>query len=325
MRVFKWTPTFNPKEESPIVPVWVRLPELPIQFFEREVLFSIAQLGTPLRTDVSTATLVRPSVARVCVEVNLLEPLQIEVGLSFETEVVIQPVVYERLPKYCGVCKHLGHDEISYYEKNKLKASVQPAPVPALSHEDLRVKLDAQRSQRELNARIEGKRVVINDSTCGEKGDTDAMHGEVIPTIRDEEQLADLGKQETTKPSHGMPSDAKGDKDEMHDDVPETVMEELVQAPDSGDVGMKGYVHTTLGDGHQVIVDLVARSQDPEMPAAVIQELGDTNAVLEISDDVQEVGSRLVDEQTEVRTTVVDLAAVITHDVLPGCVENTSV
>ncbi|KAL0331730.1 UNVERIFIED_CONTAM: hypothetical protein Sangu_1718500 [Sesamum angustifolium] len=42
MRVFKWTPTFNPREESPIVPVWVRLPELPIQFFDREALFSIA-------------------------------------------------------------------------------------------------------------------------------------------------------------------------------------------------------------------------------------------------------------------------------------------
>ncbi|KAL0295772.1 UNVERIFIED_CONTAM: hypothetical protein Sangu_3185500 [Sesamum angustifolium] len=44
MRVFKWTPTFNPREESPIVPVWVRLPKLQIQFFDRETLFSIARL-----------------------------------------------------------------------------------------------------------------------------------------------------------------------------------------------------------------------------------------------------------------------------------------
>ncbi|KAL0307026.1 UNVERIFIED_CONTAM: hypothetical protein Sradi_6119900 [Sesamum radiatum] len=66
MRVLKWTPIFNPWKESPIVPVWVRLSKLPIQFFDRETMFSIAHLlGTPLRTDVSTAILVRPSVARV--------------------------------------------------------------------------------------------------------------------------------------------------------------------------------------------------------------------------------------------------------------------
>ncbi|KAL0404483.1 UNVERIFIED_CONTAM: hypothetical protein Sradi_2089100 [Sesamum radiatum] len=92
MWVFKWTLIFNPREESPIVSVWVRLPKLPIQFFYKEALFSIDRLlGTPLQTDVSTATLVQPSVARVCVEINLLEPLQTEVGLGLGTEMFIQP------------------------------------------------------------------------------------------------------------------------------------------------------------------------------------------------------------------------------------------
>ncbi|KAL0349296.1 UNVERIFIED_CONTAM: hypothetical protein Sangu_1157400 [Sesamum angustifolium] len=157
MRVFKWTPTFNPREESPIVPVWVRLPELPIQFFDREALFSIARLlGTPLRTDVSTATLVRPSVARVCVEINFLEPLQTEIGLGFGTEVIIQPVVYERLPKYCATCKHLGHDEDECYEKIKNRGPVRPVEGEdqrASDRADLREKLDAQRAQRELHTR----------------------------------------------------------------------------------------------------------------------------------------------------------------------------
>ncbi|KAL2250198.1 UNVERIFIED_CONTAM: hypothetical protein Sindi_2493500 [Sesamum indicum] len=171
MRVFKWTPTFNPREESPIVPVWVRLPELPIQFFDREALFSIARLlGTPLRTDVSTATLVRPSVARVCVEINLLEPLQTEIGLGIGTEVIIQPVIYERLPKYCGACKHLGHDEDECYEKHRSKAPpVRPAnkddsPPPIPDQEDLRVKLDALRAQKNLRDRRKGKRVAFDDS-----------------------------------------------------------------------------------------------------------------------------------------------------------------
>ncbi|KAL0285161.1 UNVERIFIED_CONTAM: hypothetical protein Sangu_2791600 [Sesamum angustifolium] len=184
MRIFKWTPTFNPREESPIVPVWVCLPKLPIQFFDREALFSIARLlGAPLRTDVSTATLVRPSVARVYVEINLLEPLQTEIGLGFGTEMIIQPVVYERLPKYCATCKHLGHDDDECYEKIKNRGSVRPVEGEdqrASDHADLREKLDAQRTQRELYTSRKGKRVVFEEvdrrpeaSSSGAKGAED--------------------------------------------------------------------------------------------------------------------------------------------------------
>ncbi|KAL2246212.1 UNVERIFIED_CONTAM: hypothetical protein Sindi_2889400 [Sesamum indicum] len=181
MHVFKWI-----SQESPIVPVWIRLPELPIQFIDREALFSIARLlGTPLRTDVSTATLVRPSVARVCVEINLLEPLQTEIGLGIGTEVIIQSVIYERLPKYCEACKHLGHDEDECYEKHKSKAPpVRPAnrddpPLLILDQEDLQVKLDAQRVQKNLRDRRKEEHVVFYDgaaqsrlgaSTSGSKG-----------------------------------------------------------------------------------------------------------------------------------------------------------
>ncbi|KAK4433517.1 hypothetical protein Salat_1114000 [Sesamum alatum] len=175
MRVFKWTPSFNPREESPIVPVWVRLSELPIQFFEREALFSIARLlGAPLRTDVSTATLVRPSVARVCIEINLLEPLQMEIGLGFGTDVTIQKVV--KAPA------------------QQVERDGQQTPGPA--REDLRVKLDAQRAQRALDDRCRGKRVVFAEhdtrphlgaSTSGSKGDG-------------EETCGDMPHEETTEP-----------------------------------------------------------------------------------------------------------------------------
>ncbi|KAK4388255.1 hypothetical protein Sango_2432100 [Sesamum angolense] len=193
MRVFKWTPTFNPMEESPIVPVWVRLPELPIQFFDREALFSIARLlGMPLQMDVSTATLVRPSVARVCIEINLLEPLQMEIGLGFGTEMIIQPVVYERLPKYCATCKHLGHDDDECYEKIKNRGPVRPVEGEdqrASDHANLREKLDAQRAQQELHTRRKSKRVVFEDvdrrseaSSSGAKG---AEDGSVAMKLQD--------------------------------------------------------------------------------------------------------------------------------------------
>ncbi|KAK4382234.1 hypothetical protein Sango_2891300 [Sesamum angolense] len=167
MRVFKWTPTFNPPEESPIVPVWVRLPKLPIQFFDREPLFSIARLlGTPLRMDVSTASLVCPSVAR--------------------------PVVYERLPKYYATCKHSGHDDHECYKKIKNRGPVRPIEGEdqrASDHVGLREKLDAQRAQRELHTRRKGKRVVFENvdrrpeaSSSGAKG---AEDGSVAMKLQD--------------------------------------------------------------------------------------------------------------------------------------------
>ncbi|KAL0334476.1 UNVERIFIED_CONTAM: hypothetical protein Sradi_4659500 [Sesamum radiatum] len=52
MRVFKWTPTFTPTQESSIVPVWVCFPELPAHLFHKDALFAVASMiGTPLQID----------------------------------------------------------------------------------------------------------------------------------------------------------------------------------------------------------------------------------------------------------------------------------
>ncbi|KAL0359910.1 UNVERIFIED_CONTAM: hypothetical protein Sangu_0840400 [Sesamum angustifolium] len=152
--------------------------------------------GTPLETDVSMATLVRPSVAWVCIEINFLEPLQTEIGLDFGTKVIIQSVIYERLPKYYGTCKHLGYTEDECYEKFKTRALVrliERDDQRASDHVDIRVKLDAQRAQRELNTRRKSKRVVFEDvdgcpgaTSSGAKGTEDGgveveLHDTVLP------------------------------------------------------------------------------------------------------------------------------------------------
>ncbi|KAL0299873.1 UNVERIFIED_CONTAM: hypothetical protein Sangu_3151200 [Sesamum angustifolium] len=50
MRVFKWTPNFDPQIESPIAPVWIRLPALPVHLFEKNALFTLTtKIGKPLR------------------------------------------------------------------------------------------------------------------------------------------------------------------------------------------------------------------------------------------------------------------------------------
>ncbi|KAK6118463.1 hypothetical protein DH2020_047795 [Rehmannia glutinosa] len=126
MRVFKWTPSFNPRTEAPLAPVWIRLPGLPIHFFDHNALFAICKIiGTPLQVDSPTATRTRLSMARVCVELDLLKERVEEVILEFDGTTHVQKIVFERTPDYCLHCKHIGHTiEGCYMNGNK------PRPPP---------------------------------------------------------------------------------------------------------------------------------------------------------------------------------------------------
>ena len=58
MRITKWTPDFRPGFESPVVPVRVLFPLLPLYWFNKANLFHVARLvGRPLRIDEPTIQL----------------------------------------------------------------------------------------------------------------------------------------------------------------------------------------------------------------------------------------------------------------------------
>ncbi|XP_027127732.1 uncharacterized protein [Coffea arabica] len=112
MRVFRWSPDFHVNRESSLAPVWIALPCLPIHFFDKHSLLSIATMvGRPLYVDAATSSLIRPSVARVCVEVDLLQPLPqcVLLGMDGDADGFWQQIVFERLPQYCNKCWHMGH------------------------------------------------------------------------------------------------------------------------------------------------------------------------------------------------------------------------
>ncbi|KAI3465772.1 hypothetical protein Pfo_022435 [Paulownia fortunei] len=116
MRLFKWSPQFDPKVESAIVPVWIRLPELPAHLFEKPALKAIAELiGKPLRVDEPTANKTRLSVARIYVEIDLRNALKESVYLGIGSQMFLQKIIYENVPRYCSDCKHLGHDSSACY------------------------------------------------------------------------------------------------------------------------------------------------------------------------------------------------------------------
>lgn len=73
MKVFRWNLDFRPDVESLIAPVWISLPNLPLFLFDKQCLLSVGRLiSHPLTLDAPTTNLSSPSVARICVEVDLL-------------------------------------------------------------------------------------------------------------------------------------------------------------------------------------------------------------------------------------------------------------
>ncbi|KZV31111.1 hypothetical protein F511_14992 [Dorcoceras hygrometricum] len=130
LRILKWTPFFDYAKESSIVPVWVRFPDLPIPMFERNRLFSIANIiGKPLKMDELTSKSERLTMARVCIEVDLLKSLPDKVYLIFGNTPVEQRVVYENMPKYCLDCHHVGHDVVDCYAFGKNPKPERKKPV----------------------------------------------------------------------------------------------------------------------------------------------------------------------------------------------------
>ncbi|KAL0318168.1 UNVERIFIED_CONTAM: hypothetical protein Scaly_2861100 [Sesamum calycinum] len=154
MRVFKWTPTFTPAQESSIVPVWVCLPELPAHLFHKDALFAVANMiGTPLQIDDSTLNQSKLSKARIGIEIDLTKPLVEEFDLQINGIIITQIVEYEQVPKYCSLCKHVGHQESECYSKGN---APNPPPHRRMEGKNEAIKENAHKRQQKMK----GKAVV---------------------------------------------------------------------------------------------------------------------------------------------------------------------
>ncbi|VFQ96192.1 unnamed protein product [Cuscuta campestris] len=110
MTVTKWSPNLRPEEDSPIVPVWITIPNLPIHLHDQKALFCITPtLGKPLKVDNATLTFARPKAARVCIEVDVSKTLHQRIHVKHVDEDLFFQVLYEDPPSFCSSCHRLGH------------------------------------------------------------------------------------------------------------------------------------------------------------------------------------------------------------------------
>ena len=102
-----WVPNFRPcSTDVSSIAIWVRLNDLPIEYFQMEALKEIGStIRKVLRIDTHTALEARGRYARICVQIDVEKPpinaLLIE---NFK-----QPINYEGIHKLCFSCGRIGH------------------------------------------------------------------------------------------------------------------------------------------------------------------------------------------------------------------------
>ncbi|XP_043695650.1 uncharacterized protein LOC122646213 [Telopea speciosissima] len=112
LRFMRWTSNFTPGWESPLSPVWVSMPGLPVNFYQGNFLASITgSIGRVLKVDGATVSCTRTVAAGVCVEVDLRASLPSQVWVGCGSGGFHQKIVFERLPAYCCICSKIGHDK----------------------------------------------------------------------------------------------------------------------------------------------------------------------------------------------------------------------
>ncbi|KAL1221552.1 hypothetical protein V5N11_004128 [Cardamine amara subsp. amara] len=102
-----WSPDFDPlRDDIATTPVWVRLSNIPVNFYHKTILMGIARgLGKPIKVDLTTLNVERARFARICVELNLKKPLKGTVMINGERYFVS----YEGLTNICPQCGLYGH------------------------------------------------------------------------------------------------------------------------------------------------------------------------------------------------------------------------
>nr|GMC77911.1 TMV resistance protein N-like [Ipomoea batatas] len=74
--ISRWSPSWSPWRDSPLVPVWIEFPRLPLHLFDFSMLSRICEsFGSLLALDMATIRRSRPSVAKARVEIDLSRPL----------------------------------------------------------------------------------------------------------------------------------------------------------------------------------------------------------------------------------------------------------
>lgn len=116
MKLLKWSPKFDVKEESPIISIWISFPDLRPHLTTHRILHVLGLIfGKPLQIDQAIAAGTRPSVAKVLVELDITKQCPKNVWLGDDEYGYIQKIEFGDFLVFCSHCKMHWHSVIECY------------------------------------------------------------------------------------------------------------------------------------------------------------------------------------------------------------------
>jgi hypothetical protein len=184
-----WSLDFNPEDEISTTPVWVRLPFLPLIFWEENYFRAIGnKLGRYI--DWAEPKGNQYSYAIICVEVDLEKGLPEAVQIKIDDWSFQQPLDYEHIPFKCHICHDHGH-----FAKNfpKLQQS-QPPPI----------KESEFKMSHNQNVGIHNVRDCTTTPAKKTKGSLKNNQFGALENLGDAKNLKEQGKDPGNHPSNGF-------------------------------------------------------------------------------------------------------------------------
>ncbi|XP_021761550.1 uncharacterized protein LOC110726353 [Chenopodium quinoa] len=133
LMITKWKPNFRPSM-NPFdrMTVWIRFPELPVEYYDRIALFEIAKkVGNPIRVDYATVHLTKARYARVCIDIDLSIPSVDSIWVRNGWK----QIEYENINSLCIHCGRIGHpkESCTMFQAMKNKGTVTTQDDPSTS------------------------------------------------------------------------------------------------------------------------------------------------------------------------------------------------
>ena len=107
----KWSSSLNLNDSFFVqAPVWVRLPKLPLEFWNEDIFVGIARtFGELLSIDPTTASKRRLNFSRICIGVREGTDMPVSIALHSKLGVHTQKLIYETIPFAYFLYLKAGH------------------------------------------------------------------------------------------------------------------------------------------------------------------------------------------------------------------------
>ena len=131
LRFFEWTKDFNlHTQRQTHAQVWIRLWELPQEYWMERTLYEIAgAIGTLLLIDNVTRNRLYGHYARILVDLDLSKKIFYEVMVEREGFAFPVSIEYEGLPDFCTHCHSIGYNINSCRRLHPLRAKTHEQPI----------------------------------------------------------------------------------------------------------------------------------------------------------------------------------------------------